>query len=103
MWHCYEGHTKKYVKGDVSIRDSLKKNRESKRTGVTQTPWYRSRVNVHTEHSDYHFKARWLRDAPTSFNIQQLYALPTLYRVTDKSLPRPTSLSIVFFSPRNRS
>jgi hypothetical protein len=26
---------KKYVKGDVSIRESFKKKRESKRTGVT--------------------------------------------------------------------
>jgi hypothetical protein len=25
------------------------------------------------------FKAYWLRDAPTCSNIQQLYALPTLY------------------------
>ena len=25
------------------------------------------------------FKAYWLRDAPTSFNIQELYALPTLH------------------------
>jgi len=24
-------------------------------------------------------KAYWLRDAPKDFNIQQLYALPTLY------------------------
>jgi hypothetical protein len=36
----------KYEKGDVSIRDSLNKNVSQKRTGVTLTPWYRSRVKV---------------------------------------------------------
>ena len=35
VWHCEEGLTEKYVKGDVSIRDSLKTKHESKRTGVT--------------------------------------------------------------------
>jgi hypothetical protein len=33
----------KYVKDYVSIRDGLKKS-ESKRTGVTQTPRYHTRV-----------------------------------------------------------
>jgi hypothetical protein len=36
----------KYVKGDVSVRDSLNKNVSLKRTGVSLTPWYRNRVKI---------------------------------------------------------
>jgi hypothetical protein len=36
----------KYVKGDVSIRNSLNKNVSQICTGVTLTPWYRSRVKM---------------------------------------------------------
>jgi hypothetical protein len=36
----------KYVKGDVSIRDSLNKNASQSWTGAKMTPWYWSRVKL---------------------------------------------------------
>jgi len=39
-------YAKKYVKGDVSIRDSLKKNASQRGLGSHRPPWYQSRVNA---------------------------------------------------------